>query len=186
MSKVVKEVISQDIARRLEGVSDCVVANMVGLNSASTAALRTRLREKKIRVMVVKNSLARRATAGTSLAPAFDGLDGTSAVLFGGADFVSLVKEAVELDKDDKFAAFKARGGVLDGEQLSPEKVLEISKWPSREEQISMLVGQILGPGRKLASQLIGPAGKLAGQIKKIADGDSAGDSAGEEAPAAG
>lgn len=173
MSKTVKEVISRDIARRLEGVSDCVVANMVGLNSKNTAALRTSLRQKKIRVMVVKNSLARLATRGTSLAPAFDGLDGTSAVFYGGEDFVSLVKVAVELDRDDKFAAFRARGGVLDGEALSREKVAEISKWPTREEQISMLVGQILGPGRTLAGQLNGPGGKLAGQIQKIGGGES-------------
>ncbi len=190
MSKVVKSVISRDISERLSGVTDCVVANMVGLNSSDTAALRTRLRQKKIRVMVVKNSMARLATAGTSLAPAFDGVDGTAAVVFGGDDFVSLVKEVAELDKDEKFAAFKARGGVLDGEQLTAEKVQEISKWPSREEQISMLVGQILGPGRKLAGQLLGPGSKLAGQLKTITDRDgesaegetSGGDAAAESA----
>lgn len=181
MSKQVKEFISRDISRRLDGVQDCVIANIVGLDSESTSALRTRLRKKKIRVMVVKNSLARRATAGTSLAPAFEGLNGNSAVLYGGDDFVSLVKEAVELDKDSKFEAFKARGGVLDGEQLSAEKVLAISKWPTREEQISLLVGQMLGPGRTLASQLLGPGSKLAGQIAKIADG---GDEGSESAPA--
>ncbi len=170
MSKAVKEVISRDIANRLAGVNDCVIANIVGLNSENTAALRTRLRQKSMRIMVVKNSMARRAVEGTPLANAFVGLDGTSAVMYGGEDFVSLVKEAVELDKDKTFEAFTARGGVMDGEQLDAAKVADISKWPTREEQISLLVGQILGPGRMLAGQLNGPGSKLASQIEKVGE----------------
>lgn len=170
MSKTVKKLLTDDIRRRLDGVQDCVIGNMVGLDSETTVTLRRRLRAKKINVLVIKNSLARRATEGTSLRPAFEGLAGTAAVLYGGDDFVSLVKEAVELDKDDKFEAFKARGGVLDGEQLDAAKVAAISRWPNRQEQLSLLVGQILGPGRKLASQLIGPAGQVASQIEKAGE----------------
>ena len=47
----------------------------------------------------------------------------------------------------------------------------------SRSEQLSVLSGQILSPGRKLSSQLLGPGGKLASQIKKKGEG-------GEEAAA--
>ena len=39
--------------------------------------------------------------------------------------------------------------------------------WPSRTEQLSILVGQILSPGATLSGQLLGPGGKLASQIKK-------------------
>ncbi len=38
---------------------------------------------------------------------------------------------------------------------------------PSREEQISLLVGQILSPGANLVGALLGPGGKLASQIKQ-------------------
>ena len=58
----------------------------------------------------------------------------------------------------------------MDGEQLTPERVKEISKWPSRAEQLSMLVGQILGPGSQLAAQLKGPGGSLASQIKEAGE----------------
>ena len=119
--------------------------------------------------MVVKNSLAQRATEGTSLAAAFEGIGGTNAVLWGADDFVSLVKEATELNKDEEdFEVFETRGGAMDGVQLTPERVLEISKWPSRTEQLSMLVGQILGPGGQLSAQLKGPAGQLASQVKQV------------------
>ncbi len=169
MSKFVKELMTKDISNRLDGVENCVIANVIGLNSSSTSMLRKRLREKEIHLLVIKNSLAQRAMAGTSLEPAFEGLDGTAAVMWGAEDFVSLVKEVQTLHKDEEdFERFAARGGVMDGEQLSPEKVAEISKWPSRAEQLSMLVGQILGPGSQLVAQINGPGSMLAGQIKQI------------------
>lgn len=63
----------------------------------------------------------------------------------------------------------------MDGEQLSAERIKEISKWPSRQEQLSLLVGQILSPGANLAGALLGPGGTLASQIKsKSEEGDSA------------
>ena len=167
MSKLVKNLLAKDLSNRLDGVEDCVLANVIGMDANSTSALRKRLREKGIGMMVVKNSLAQRATEGTSLAAAFEGIGGTNAVLWGADDFVSLVKEATALNKDEEeFEVFETRGGAMDGVQLTPERVLEISKWPSRTEQLSMLVGQILGPGAQLAAQLKGPGGALVSQIK--------------------
>lgn len=171
MSKYVKDLLCKDLASRLGGVEDCVLADVIGMDANSTSSLRKRLREKGIGLMVVKNSLARRATEGSSLAPAFEGINGTHAVLWGAEDFVSLIKEVTELDKDEEdFVKFEARGGVMDGEQLTPERVHEISKWPSRAEQLSMLVGQIMGPGATLAAQLIGPGGQLASQVKQVSE----------------
>ncbi|MCH2180845.1 MAG: 50S ribosomal protein L10 [Mariniblastus sp.] len=172
MSKYVKDLLSQDISSRLEGVADCVLANVIGLDANSSVALRKRLREKDICLLVVKNSLIRRATEGTALEPAFEGISGTNAVLWGAEDFVSLVKEVEELNKDETFEEFETRGGVMDGEQLTPERVAEISKWPSRAEQLSMLVGQILGPGSQLVAQLTGPGSALASQVKEKAGGE--------------
>lgn len=174
MSKQVKDLITQDVARRLEGVSDCVLADIIGLDANSTVLLRRQLREKDIHMLVVKNSLARRATEGTSLAPAFDSMDGSLAVVWGGVDFVSLVKEVTQLDKGKEFEKFAAKGGVMDGESLSPAQLTEISKWPSREEQLSILLGQILSPGANLVGALLGPGGGLASQIKQKGEEDDA------------
>ena len=171
MSKYVKDLLTKDLAGRLDGVEECIVADVIGMNANSTSDLRKRLRTKGIRLMVVKNSLARRAFEGKALAPAFEGIDGTAAVMWGAEDFVTLVKEAVALDKDEEeFEKFTARGGVMDGEQMDAAAVARVSKWPSRSDQLSMLVGQLLGPGATLAAQLKGPGGTLAAQVKTIAD----------------
>ncbi|WP_044302618.1 50S ribosomal protein L10 [Rhodopirellula sallentina] len=173
MSKYVKDLVTRDLKRRLEGVSDAVLVSCTGMDANTTNELRGELGEKDIQMMVVKNSLARRATEGSSLEPAFEGARGQVALMWGASDFVSLVKEAVRLDKDDeKYSKFSATGGVMDGERLDQEGVKAISKWPSREEQISMLVGQILGPGATLNAALLGPGRMLNSQIKSKGEDD--------------
>lgn len=167
MSKHVKDLVTQDVARRLEGVSDALLVNVVGLDANRTVVLRRELRKKDIHLLVIKNSLAKRATEGTSLAAAFEGAEGTLAMVWGGEDFVSLTKEICRLDAGKEYPEFQARGGVMDGDCLTADKVKDISKWPNRQEQLSLLSGQILSPGANLVAQLIGPGGALASQIKK-------------------
>jgi large subunit ribosomal protein L10 len=167
MSKTLKRLISEDIKQRLAGVSDAVLVNVIGLDSANTYNLRRELKKKGLSLLVVKSSLARRATEGTSLAPAFEGGDGSVAVVYGGEDFISLAKEMVALHKKPEYEKCVSRGGVMDGEKLSPEKLKEVAKWPNRQGQISLLLGQILSPGANLLSQIKSPGGKLLSQVKK-------------------
>lgn len=168
MSKYVKDLVTRDIKRRLDGVEDAVLVSCVGMDANTTNELRGELQKQDIHMLVVKNSLARRATDGTQLAAAFEGAGGQIGVCWGSSDFVSLVKELVKLDKDkEKYDKFVANGGVMDGERLDADGVRAVSKWPSRQEQISMLVGQILSPGAQLSGALLGPGRMLNSQLKK-------------------
>lgn len=172
MSKQLKEMIAAEVTQRLAGVNDALLVNVIGMDSKSTFNLRKELRSKKINLLVVKGSLARRATQGSSLANAFEGGEGSLAVVWGGEDFISLVKEMVEIHKRPEFEKCEPKGGVMDGERLSPDKVTEVSKWPNRTQQISLLLGQILAPGANLLSQINAPGGLLQSQLKKKSEGD--------------
>jgi ribosomal protein L10 len=166
MSKYVKNLITDELSQRLQGVDGALLVNVIGVDANRSVILRKELRSKNIRLLVVKNSLAKRATEGTPLAAAFHGTEGTLAVVWGAEDFISLVKEITDLEKGRQFEPFAARGGVMEGEHLTSEKVKEISKWPNRLQQLSILSGQILSTGAKLASQLIATGGALASQIE--------------------
>ena len=184
MSKYVKNLIADDLRERLRNVHDALLVDMVGLNANTNTRLRAELRNKNIHVMVIKNSLAARATEGTPLAPLFEGLGGTAAICWGAEDIVSLAKEITKLVKDEKNnAPFQTRAGVMDGERLDAAQVERVSKWPSRTEQLSILLGQILSPGAMLASQLNSVGGALASQIEQRGDG---GEPEAEGEPAAG
>jgi large subunit ribosomal protein L10 len=167
MSKYVKDLITKELKRRLDGIDDALLVNVIGMPNEQNVVLRRKLREKKINLLVVKNSLARRATEGSALAPAFEGAEGTMAVLWGGDDIVSLAKEVVRLSEQKEFQPFAPRGGVMDGQRLTAADVQQVSKWPSRQEQLSILVGQFLNPGAALSAQLLAAGAKLASQIKK-------------------
>jgi ribosomal protein L10 len=156
MSKYVKNLLSGDIKGRLDGVQEAILVNVIGMDADASFRIRRELREKGIQMLVVKRSLAHRATAETSLASLFEGQSGSTAV-------VCIVKAGT-------FAEFELKGGVMDGDALTAEQVMEVSKWPNREEQIAMLVGQILGPGSNLAAQLSGPGSTIAGQVQKMID----------------
>ncbi len=179
MSKYVKNLITEHYRRRLEGVDAALLVNVVGLDANRTRALRKDLAEKNIHLLVVRNSLARRAFQGTPLAKAFENISGPTAICWGGEDIVTLSKEVMKYASDEKFAPFAAKGGVLDGEALTAEQVKEISKWPSRQELLAQLAGRLLGPAGTLMSALAGPGSTLAGQLKQLAEGEKG------EAPAA-
>ena len=176
MSKYVKNLISDDLRGRLDGVDDALLVDVIGIDANSTVRLRRDLRSKGIKLMVIKNSLAKRATEGSGLAPALDGVGGALALLWGGEDFITLVKEATDLDKGSEFEKFSARGGVMDGQQLTPDRVREMSTWPNRQEQLSLLSGQIVGAGSKLSGQLLAPGGAVASQIAQKSEGEESAD----------
>jgi len=167
MSKYVKNLIADHLRQRLEGVQDALLVNVVGLDATKSNRLRAELRSKNIHLVMVKNSLAARATQGTRLSPMFEGVTGPTAVIWGAEDIIALAKEVTRIAKDEQYAPFAARGGVMDGERLSPEQVEKVSKWPGRREQLSILVGQITSPGAMLSSQLISVGGALASQIEQ-------------------
>jgi large subunit ribosomal protein L10 len=177
MSKLIKDLITKDLQKRLEGVDDALLVDMIGLKNDKNVALRQRLRKKNIHLLVVKNSLAARATEGTKLAPAFESATGTMALIWGGEDIISLAKEVISIAEDKNFEPFTAKGGVMDGQRLAAEQVKAVSKWPTRTEQLSILSGQILSVGSKLSSQLISAGSKLASQIKKKSE-EAGGDAA--------
>lgn len=173
MSKKVKNIITGDLQKRLEGVEYALILDVIGLEVNSSNKLRKNLADKSIHILAVKNSLARRATTGTALDGLFPAsMSGSAAICWGAQDIVALAKEIVLISKEKAYAKLKVLGGILDGDVFPANQVVEISKWPTREEQISLLLGQILGVGAKLSSQLLAGGANLASQIKQLADKD--------------
>ena len=173
MSKYVKNLLTDHVRDSLKGVQDALLVDMVGMSANTTNVLRGELEAKGVQMLVIKNTLAKRAVVNTSLEPLFSTLGGSSALCWGCEDIVSLAKEITALTEDKRFAKmFVAKCGVMDGERLDAEMVKTVSKWPSRVEQLSLVAGQILGPGAGLAAAILGPGSTVAGQIASKAEED--------------
>lgn len=182
MSKTIKSMLVDDLKSRLDGVGELIIVSLGKLDAQKTTQLRQTLRKKKISLQLVKNSLARMATRGTPLAPAFDKAEGMLAIAWGGEDVVDLAKELDRLAGVKDFEGFECRGGALDGSRLEPMDVKQVAKWPTRAEQLSLLSGQILSVAATLAGQIVSAGGGLAGQIASRVESL---EKAGGEAPAA-
>ena len=173
MSKFVKQLVTDTLKDRLSDTNYAFLVSLVGIDANRNHALRTALADRDIKMSVIKNSLARRATEGTPIAAGFKKIEGSCAVCWGATDVVALAKELVKLTKDKNLKGFEIKAAVLDGEALNSAQAADVSKWPTREEQIALLLGQIVGVGAKLNSQLIAIGGGLASQIKQLTEESS-------------
>ena len=79
---------------------------------------------------------------------------------------ITAAKVVAQWRKDAGTELPALKGGVMEGEVLDADKAKALEKMPGRAELQSLIVGQILGPGRKLAAQIIGPGGSIAGAVK--------------------
>jgi large subunit ribosomal protein L10 len=147
------------------------VINPRGINATKNNGIRRRLHAKGLRMMVVKNTLARRATEGSSLKGFDKLLDGPSAVIYGTANASVPSIARVVLDEKKADDTIELRGVFFDGEVYVGDKgVKQVSELPTREEAVGRVVAAILGPGGKLAAALKGPGGTLGAVLKTIED----------------
>ncbi|HEY4328190.1 MAG TPA: 50S ribosomal protein L10 [Phycisphaerae bacterium] len=165
MSKRIKSLITAELQSKFKGADSIVVVDYTGIDSKTTGAIRADLRKKKAKMTVVRNAMASKALDAVGLKTG-SLLSGTNAIVYGGESIVDLVKELVEQAK--KIEKLKIKGSVVDGQLLDGKATAALAKLPNKKELQAIIVGQIVGVGRKLSGQLKGPAGKLAGQIKKV------------------
>lgn len=167
MSKVVKEMILQEIENRLDGDRDLLVIDSSRLDAIADNQFRIALRGKGIHVLTVKNSLVRKVL-GDDDGEMKHVFSGSSTIVWGGEDVVALSREVVKHVKE--LEPLELKGGAVEGQSLDVAAVEKLSKSPGRLELISIISGQLLGPGAQLSGQMLGPGGNLAGCVKTIAD----------------
>src|SRR5256885_12562542 len=183
MSNPVKDLITKELTARLKDLDGVGVINPRGINANKNHGIRRRLHEKGLKMMVVKNTLAKRAVGDGKLKGFDKLLDGPSAVIYGKASISAVARLLLEEKKLDE--KIELRGMFFDGEIYVGEKGVEqVSKMPTREEAIGQIVALVLSPGQNLVGALTGPGKKLASIIKAIEE--KAEKAGGEAAPAGG
>ena len=132
-------------------------------------------------VMVVKNTLVRRAASETE---GWDGLGevatGTNTWIFVGSDFKSAIKPFKELQKDLKARDIERdfNAGLLEGQKLSPQQLKTVEDLPSKADLIATIARLINQPASKLAfavKAVPGKVGYAAEALRKKADETQAG-----------
>ena len=167
MSKPVKDRITKEYRARYGDMASGCLVNVIGLDAISTHRLRSELRQKSIRLQVIKNSIARRAFSDTSLAPLVNALEGPCALVTGGQSMIDVAKTLVDLRKT--YPKLELKVGILDGDTDLID-VENLAKMKSRTEMLGEVAMLIVSPARRLAGCLAGPGGRIAGCLKAMAD----------------
>ena len=165
MSKSVKDLVSGEIKRRFEGVNSACIVDLTGLNVKQQERIRRLLDGRKARLQVVKNSLARRAFAGSALDPLGAALEGPCALVTSSESLVEAAKALVEAARE--FTNLKLKRAIYEGD---PEllTIEQLAKMKSRRDLVGEVAMLISSPGRALAACLASPQGKVAGCLKAI------------------
>lgn len=131
------------LTKEFKAATSIVFADYQGLTVGKADDLRRKMREADVTYVVAKKSLITKAAkeAGLDLdAKAFPGMLG---VAFGAADEVAPAKVLGDMSAD---APIKLVGGVFEGAVVPREKVVALSKLPTKKQLLGQLVGTIAAP----------------------------------------
>ncbi len=139
-----KEQIVNEIKEKLDKASSAVVIDYRGITVAEADLLRKRMREANVEYKIYKNTMVRRAVAGTEFEALTESLKGPSGIAFGYED--STVPAKI-LDKSIKeFKKMELKGAVIDGIFYDAAGISAIAQIPSRDELLAKLLGSFNAP----------------------------------------
>jgi large subunit ribosomal protein L10 len=162
----------KDLDALTEQFKQAQAAMLVGFQKMTVAKdqeLRNQLREVGVSYEVVKNTLARKAAAGTPLEAAQDQFKGVTAVALSTGDPVALSKAISKFTKANP-DIFTFKVGVVEGKVVELKEVEAIASLPSKEELISKVMFLINCQAQRLVTVISAVPRNLAVVIKQIGD----------------
>jgi large subunit ribosomal protein L10 len=141
---VQKQAIIDEIKDKFERAESAVVIDYMGITVAQADAMRKKLREADVDYTVYKNTLVKRAIAGTDYEKMAEVLEGPSAFAFSYGDATAPARVLNEAIKEFKKMEFK--GGFVEGEYYDKNELVQVADIPSRDVLISKFMGSIQSP----------------------------------------
>ena len=145
MAKVeLKQPIVDEIISNVKEAESVVLVNYSGLTVEQDTALRKELREAGVQYKVYKNTMMKRAFAGTDCEELSQHLEGTNALAISTADATAPARILAKYAK--QFPALELIAGVVEGAYNDQAGIQALSQVPSREELLGKLLGSIQSP----------------------------------------
>ncbi len=163
-----KKALVAEVAEVAAKAQSVVAAEYRGLTVGQMTELRAKARKQGVYMRVVKNTLARKALAGTSFEAVGPKLKGPLVLAFSKDDPGAAARVVKDFAKAHEKLVAKL---VSLGGQILPGAELErVASLPTREQALSMLLGVLKAPMSKLVRTLGEPPAKLARTVAAIRD----------------
>ncbi len=138
------------LRKELAGSTSAIVGTFAQLTVAQDFELRQKVRAAGGSYRVLKNKLAARASVGTGIEGALQGLKGVSSVAYTSGDPVALAKALTAWVKENAQFSFKL--GIVDGKVITVDEVQALATMPGKEELYAKLLFLISSPAQRLAT----------------------------------
>ncbi len=170
MKKEQKTEIIDALAEQLKQAPHFYVADTSGLNAENTSKLRRSCFEKKVQMLVVKNTLLKKALEKNNFEATdlFAVLEGPTAIMF-----TETVNAPAKLIKEfnDKFGKPVLKGAFVQNNlYIGADALTDLVNLKSREELIGDIITLLQSPVRNVISGMVARAEKLADENKVISE----------------
>jgi large subunit ribosomal protein L10 len=152
-----KEAVISDVTGLAAKAQTLVLAEYRGITVADMTRLRSTARSNGVSLSVLKNTLARRAVAGSGFEVVSDLMTGP--LIYGfSEDAVAAARVVADFAKtNDKLVI---RGGAYGGKALDMNGVKQLASIPSKEVLLAQLLGLMQSPISRIARVLAAIAEK--------------------------
>ena len=167
-----KQAVVAEVSEVAAKAYSAIAAEYRGLTVEELTALRVQARQAGVYLRVVKNTLARRALAGTEFVCMQEGLTGPLVLAFSREDPGSAARVISDFAKTHPKLVVKLVS--IGGRLLPASEITTLAKMPTYEEALSLLMAVMKAPIQKLARTLREVPGKLARTLAAIRDAKQA------------
>ena len=171
MKKEEKQVMIDDLSKRLDENNIIYIADISNLNAVDTSSLRRQCFVKNIKLSVVKNTLLKKAmenVQGKDFTELYDILPGPTAIMLSekGNLPAKLIKDfRKKSDKPVLKGAFVEESIYIGDDQLNL-----LADLKSKDELIGEVLGLLQSPAKNVISALTSSKGKIAGLVKTLSE----------------
>lgn len=166
MNKVEKTKVVEDLKNAFDQSQAVILMGFDKIDVPDITDFRDKVRDSGSTYKVVKNTLALIAARDTRVADMNDHFVGPTGVAYTVEDPVALAKVLKAFVKEHPGMEFK--GGVVEGQILSPDQIKDLAEMASREELLSKVLFLLNAPLTNFATAIKSPIRNLAVVLKQL------------------
>lgn len=163
-----KKAIVADVHETAANALSLVIADSRGVTVTDMTALRKQARDNNVSLRVIRNTLAKRAIAGTTFECVQDALTGPSLFGFSMEDPGAAARLFKEFAKGNEKFSVKALS--VGGKLLGAEQIDALATLPTRDEALARLASVMIAPVTKLVRTFNEVPSKVTRAVSAVAD----------------